>query len=587
MIALTVMTVSLGIAVSWFIVSYDMRREIDELTITDLARDAYVFMNVLDLRTERTEDGRLISFDELTHWSGLLGVRISIIDMAGNVLADSSVPYEELPGLGSHADRIEVKDAVQKGFGQDRRYSETTRIPYLYYAVKAHEKHSGSSIYIIRCSLPLSRFYTLLSRVRWNILAALLISGSAALAVGVYGVRNVTRPIRRLIEALRAARRGEAVVYPLDGPMEIGALSVALKESAEAQSRIMDELQAERNLLETVVQSAPCGLMLVGAGGVVEYANAVLSPLLREDPGRCVGMGVKGVVRAPDLAEAIGRARQGDSGELRLTFRYHGTERFYNCRIFSLGEGGVLVVVDDITERHLMEEARKSFVADAGHELQTPLSAISVSAELLREMPDSTQAERLPYIEEIMRQRERMTLLVDDLLLLSKLESGVPMSPPEPFDLAADVALLVSEARERRNAAHIQWRLDLPVSLMYTGRRSDLRRAVSNLLDNAVKYTRRRYADDSGGEIAVSLKESGPDVILTVSDNGVGVPPGDIARIFGRFERVERDRSRGADKTGGYGLGLAIVKKVVQSHCGSVAVESGSQLTTFTVTLPV
>lgn len=598
LISLVCLALALGLVASWFMVSFDMRRYIDDVTIDDLSRDASVVAAVLDSYGSRTPDEGLIPQGDLLNWSKLLGVRITIIDAQGDVLADSEVPPERLGDLDNHMNRVEVRRAMATGSGSDRRHSDTTKMPYLYYAVKIGGERPEGSAYVIRCSLPIVRYDKLLSRVRTNIFVALLVAGAVTLAVGITGVRRVTRPIRRLTAASKATRRGEPAHYPMGGSLEIEELSRTLKENALVQAKMVDELEGERGLLRTVVRSAPCGLLLVDADGIVRYVNDWFALLLRDTPDAALGMPADGVLRNPELTDLIAQAREGIAGEakgIKLTLRQGGAERFYEARavlaglsegVRAAGKREVLLVLDDVTERQQSEEARKSFVADAGHEFQTPLSSISVAAELLLAMGDSTGEEREPYLREILRQRERMTMLVDDLLLLSKLESGVPTEKAGRFDFSELVAVEAGETRKSARADFIEWEIDLPGSIFVEGRREEIRRAVSNLLDNAVKYTHKRYGDASGGKISVALTPEEGACRLAVADNGVGIPGEDAGRIFGRFERVERDRARGTAKTGGYGLGLAIARTAIESHGGKIAAETKDGLTAFTVVLP-
>jgi signal transduction histidine kinase len=193
----------------------------------------------------------------------------------------------------------------------------------------------------------------------------------------------------------------------------------------------------------------------------------------------------------------------------------------------------------------------------------------------------------MQYIEEIMRQRERMTVLVDNLLLLSKLESGAPSSASRNFDLSDITREQIDESRKNPKASGITWETDIPERLVYYGRPEELGRSISNLLDNAVKYTHRRYRGEQGGNISVKLIEEDGVCVLKVRDNGVGIPCEDAGRIFWRFERIERDRARDGKDTGGYGLGLAIVKTAVESHGGNVTLKSSDGSTEFTVRLPL
>jgi two-component system phosphate regulon sensor histidine kinase PhoR len=586
---LIVLTIAMSAIASGFFVSHDVKREINSLTMDNLRTSVLVIAKLLDPGWADHGTEMPISQRELEGWAYVLGARITIIGTDGTVRADSSVPPDSLAALDNHRDRPEVSDALSGGAGVDMRRSETTREPYIYYALL--DRTEGGDGYVIRCSLPQDRFYGMVSRVRGSIAASLLLAGAAALAVGIVGARRVTRPIRMLIAASRAAKEGKRAIYPAGGAAEIDELSRTLRESARAQSKMMSDLRDERNELETVVQSAPCGLMMLDAGGRISRVNVALAPLLREPPEDAAGRRADGALRSPELIELIASARDGGDGsagkssETGFAFRHNGTELFFKARAVPTATGELLVVLDDETERKRMEMARKSFVADAGHEFQTPLTSISAAAELLASMPDSTHKERAPYIEEIARQRKRMTALVDDLLLLSRLESGVPTCQSEDFDLAELCRELVDDARKNPLASGIEWSVSLPGGrIAFNGRKKEIGRSISNLLDNAVKYTRKRFAG-SGGGITVSLAPEGAECVLHIGDNGIGIPRDKLAGIFGRFERAETDRSRGGESNGGYGLGLAIAKTAIESHGGRIDAKSSGDSTDFFVRL--
>jgi two-component system phosphate regulon sensor histidine kinase PhoR len=579
------LTILFSVMVSWFFVSRDMGREIDDITTENLARSTHVFMKALELY-DGAGGRKFASHDELESWAGLLGIRITIIGADGTVIGDSEVAEDRISDLDNHSDRPEVRAALDSGSGIDRRYSETTKDLYLYYAAKAEDGD-----YIVRGSFQVSRFYMLLSRVRTSIFLSLFLAGLVALGGGIIGVRRITSPLRLLTEASRAARSGERAIYPIGGPSEIEELSRALRDSEQARAEMVDSLRNERNQLETIVQNAPCGLMLLDRDGKIICVNGVFAPLLRERPNDLAGLGAAGELRSPELAGMIASAREDGAGgmrDLEFAFRRRGAEFFYKARAVPAGTGETLVVLDDETQRHMMETARKTFIADAGHEFQTPLASISAAAELLAEMDNSTATERAPYLEEIKRQRERMTKLADDLLLLSRLESGTPLEPSETFDLTELCEELVSDAMKSPMARDIEWDVELASSqkIYFSGRRSEIMRSISNLLDNAAKYTRKRHGAE-GGRISVSLAKSDGHCLISVRDNGTGISADKVSRIFGRFERADNDRSRGGERTGGYGLGLAIAKTAVESHGGSIEAKVTPDGTEFIVTLPL
>ncbi|MDR1515028.1 MAG: hypothetical protein LBS45_04975 [Synergistaceae bacterium] len=584
LIALLSLSVALAAILSWTFASRGMRAEIDEITTRSLSRKVGVIKEMLEIRGWRSGEDDTIPLEDLARWSRLLGTRITIIGGDGTVMADSSVTSRDERILDNHRDRPEISQALSAGYGTNKRYSETTNVPYFYYA-QAFQMNGSKDPVVIRCSLPLAEYHGLLYNVRMNILRAMFLSGTAALIAGIIGVRRVTRPIRKLTEASRANSRTR-LPYPSGGSLEIEELSRALRESTEAQERMMAELEDDRNQLQTVVQSAPCGLMLVSADGKIICANSALAPLLRDAPERLEGADADGALRSPELIDLIARGRAGEFRETNFESRYGAAERSYQARVLPAGQRETLLILNDITERRQIEEARKTFVADAGHELRTPLTSISVAAELLGEMTDSSAEARAPYIEEIMRQRGRMTALVDDLLLLSKLESGVPVSEARRFDLAEMARTCVNEAKKNPKSEQISWNTDIPETFDYSGRPEELRRTIANLLDNSVKYTYRRYAGKGGGSISVGLTVQDGSCLLTVRDNGIGIPREDAGRLFGRFERIERDRARDGG-AGGYGLGLAIVKTAVESHGGQVTLRSEDGLTEFAISLPL
>ena len=578
---LVTMTIVIALTVSWVIVSRDMRAEFDTIVTENLSKFTSAFIKAAAEYELLHPDNPAIPREFIEDWAGILGVRITLIWDDGRVLGDSSVDEDGLEVIENHKNRPEVRDALSSGTGIDSRYSETTGNLYLYYALRS----DGG--YVVRAAYPLSEYYVLLSKVRRDILISLIFAGTFALIAGIVGAGRITRPIRILKEASRAVREGRRAAYPTEGTSEIMELSRAFSESTAAQADMMDKLANERNQLETIVQNAPCGLMLLDVSGTIICANRFFAPLMRNKPEDASGTPADWELRSPELIKIIAEARNGGVSADNFAYHQSGIATFYKARAVPTGTGEMLVVLDDETERKKMETARKAFVADAGHELQTPLAVISASAELLADMENSGASERAPYIKEIMRQRERMTVLVDDLLLLSRLESGTPLSKAERFNISSMCETLLTDAKNSPLAGNISWTADLPPEVYFEGRREELGRAVSNLLDNAVKYVGRRYRDKQGGVISFSMKESSGGVLtLRVEDNGIGIPMNKLNRIFGRFERADEDRARNGEKTGGYGLGLAIAKHAVESHGGRIEVCSSEGSTVFTVTLP-
>ena len=248
-------------------------------------------------------------------------------------------------------------------------------------------------------------------------------------------------------------------------------------------------------------------------------------------------------------------------------------------------ESGILLVLQDQTEEHSLDMARRNFIADASHEFQTPLTSIGVTAEFLMEEEDPKVRDK--YLRSILEQQKRLTELVDDMLLLSRLEAEPPSEEREDLDLSELVGQVVADHRGHPMASKIRLSLSLPEKATCTGRRDDLARAIGNVVGNAVKYVRQRFDDEQGGTISISMVPEEPYWVLTVEDNGVGINQTLGASIFERFNRGDRSRSRSGWGQGGYGLGLAIAKRIIDSHCGKIELVNCQGGATFRISLPM
>jgi two-component system phosphate regulon sensor histidine kinase PhoR len=345
----------------------------------------------------------------------------------------------------------------------------------------------------------------------------------------------------------------------------------------------MEETLKEKTTLRALLESLPVAVLVVDSRGTVAYANQALGTFLREKPEKIEGLSVSGAIKAPELTGLIEKARSGQAGQVSFVLRDR-EERFINAQAVSTPYGTVAVLAD-LTERHRMEEAKSAFVADASHELQTPLTVIRAATELLMDTSLSAD-ERNRFLQRIVEQQERMTALVEDLLLLSRLESGVPVERTENVDLSALAASLLESAKLAPEAEKLEWETSIPAGAEIRGRREELRRAIGNLVDNAVKYTLRRFENGNGGRIRIQLEPKDGGWLFTVQDNGVGIPPAMLDRIFERFQRAEAHRSRNHSEKGGYGLGLSIARRVAESHGGWIRVESPGEGAKFLLWLP-
>ena len=350
----------------------------------------------------------------------------------------------------------------------------------------------------------------------------------------------------------------------------VRALESDLRHSSEALSRQEHTAREEHQVQDLILGSMQEGVLLFDGAGDTAFANAALEQHLG---GRPDGISQ---LYPPALREAV----RGAGTERRVvTVEFERGEPIRWLRATAApagGEGSVLLVVSDVTETKRVEAVRRDFVANASHELKTPAASIQAAAETLVSVAARDPAAVPRFASQLEREALRLSRIVADLLDLSRLESGSELGQPVRLD-----ALVREEAErfeERCRETDLSLEIDAPAPASVSGSARDLSLLVRNLVDNAIRYTR------PGGRITVTVVPGGAVAELRVADDGLGIPTRDLPRVFERFYRVDRARSR---ETGGTGLGLAIVKHVAENHGGNVEVTSElGRGSTFTVRLP-
>ncbi|MBI4260450.1 MAG: HAMP domain-containing protein [Actinobacteria bacterium] len=354
------------------------------------------------------------------------------------------------------------------------------------------------------------------------------------------------------------------------GAEELVALADTLNRMADRLSEQIRSAREERETRDLILSSMTEGVLLAGGDGSVTFANPPMERHLGGHPGH------EADIYPLEIRDAVATARE----ELRpapVEAHLDRPDRWLRGSAVPVGtDGSVLLVLRDVTEAHRVDEIRRDFVANASHELKTPAAAIQAAAETIRTAVSEDPAVARRFAGQLESEAVRLSRIVADLLDLSRLETGSELGD------AIDLPRLVREetARFEGRAAELGLRLlvttDRPVDVRGSAR--DLGLLVRNLIDNAVRYTR------PGGEIEVSVGREDARAVIRVRDTGIGIPTRDLHRVFERFYRVDRARSR---ETGGTGLGLSIVKHVAENHGGSVDVRSQLGVgSTFEVRLP-
>lgn len=493
------------------------------------------------------------------------GVRVAIISPDGRVLASAPPAPDDIE---NQASLPEVADAVAKGSGRAIRHSDVTGRDTVYCAVR--NATASGTFMILRFALPVGAVDEVLGSFRQKLWGAsffiLLVAGGVALLFS----RSFTDRVERLKEFSRRVAEGDFRPLLRDGTGDaLEALGIALNRTASRLDRTIHTLTEERNLSSAILGSMVEGVAVVNGAERLVFANQGFAEILGLDVPPIAGSPLLEVVRQTELIEAV---RQVLGGETRVqaeivtgTLRQH----FFATTVAAVRAGdtsGAVVVLHDITELRKLERVRRDFVANVSHELRTPLTAIQGFAETLLAGAIDDPQNRTRFLEIILEHSRRLARLTEDLLMLSKMDAERLELEIRSLSVEQLMESCLETSQHRAVEKNLQVLLEPPPNLPeVAGDRRRLAEVLQNLLDNAIQYTPAR------GKITLSAEVKGNEVIVTVSDTGIGIPRADQPRIFERFYRVDVARSREA---GGTGLGLSIAKHLVEVHGGRLWVES-------------
>ena len=510
-----------------------------------------------------------------------IGTRLTVVGTDGRVVADS----EENPSaMDNHANRPEILAARSHGYGEAKRFSDTLGMAMMYLALPVETR--GQLRGYARVSLPLSAADAQVRHFRGIAAAGAAASALVGLFLGFFVARRVARPLTTMTAVAESMACGD-YERRLPGARkdEIGKLAQALNRMAESCRDRMRTTEADRARLLAILAGMVEGVVAVDRDERVLHMNAAAGRILRASPADSLGKRLWEVTRLHEMCETLTDTlrRAGEvKGQLKLAARPR--DQVIEMRAAPLAGGadepaGAVIVLNDVSEMDRLETVRRDFVANVSHELKTPVAAIRGLVETIIDDRRMDPAHRERFLLKIRDQSVRLSSVVADLLTLSRLESQGGALERKPIDLRdpvrAAAAALLPTADERGVAVetHVP---DGPVTV--AGDKEALCQVTSNLLDNALKYTAR------GGRVWVRLRSEGHAALIEVQDTGIGIEPKDQERIFERFYRVDKGRSR---ELGGTGLGLSIVKHIARLHGGEVSVESVPGVgSTFRVVIP-
>ena len=510
------------------------------------------------------------------------GCRVTFIAPDGIVLGESALDNAGRVGMQNHSNRPEVMAAMRGQAGHATHLSQTLGQTFLYAAFPVTEK--GNLTGIVRVSVSLSDVQAKIDRInrRIVVVAAGVVLGAIALALGLARslsgpVAEMSRVAERLIEGRYETR---VTSFP---PDEHGGLGRTLNALAERVQTKVQELVREKARLSTILETMTEAVAAVDGQGRVIVVNPSLCRLFGIDPESARGRKFLEVLRHNELNALLQNALSDQRERTAEVRTFSPDERHFEALVAPLHEegvfAGVLLVLHDISRIRRLEQVRRDFVANVSHELRTPLALIKGFAETLRMGGMDDKKNRKEFLEKIERHADRMTSLVADLLDLTAIESGQRALQSEPVNLSELLRELIDSLKPMafRKEIDLVGTFDGPAPLV-PGDRFQLRQVFVNLIENALKFTPER------GTVTIGIDLQNRFATVLVKDTGIGIPAPDLPRIFERFYRVDKARSR---ELGGTGLGLSIVKHIVEAHGGTVSVESApGNGSAFAVSLP-
>ena len=546
--------------------------------------------NYMDnLRTQLTDQARLVGdasepyFDsgetgDLDALAKRLGeeidARVTIVDSEGTVLGDSQ---EDPAEMENHSDRPEVIEALAGGTGSDVRRSETLYRDMIY--VAAAIAPDGDTVGVARVSLPLTRINAAMGHINAVIAVVAMIAAALGILLAFQITRITVDPIRRLTRISQDMAEGnlsqEITVPSRD---EVGDLARAFNRMAAKLKEAMALVTAERDRMAIVLESMSDAIFVVDGEGRVTMTNKSAEKVLQVPRDKSSGRHFIEVVRDHEIDALLQqclktRTQQTGVIELRSKRQLLGV-----IATPFQEDSGCLLLIQDLTELRRLETVRRDFIANLSHELRTPIASIKALGETLHDGAVEQPSVARDFLEKINLEVDRLAQMVQEMGELSRIESGEAPLQKTPVNVAEVVDRAAGRLKAQADRAGLRLETQVATDLpLVPADEARIEQVLVNLIHNAIKFT------PSGGRITVSAKADGGNLVVAVSDTGVGISEDDLPRVFERFYKADRARAGG-----GTGLGLAIARHVVEAHGGRIRVESvEGRGATFSFALPL
>lgn len=566
-------------AIGWY-ASSAMQKFYYAQVSDDLKESTYILEDQI-LASYKTKDTPKL--DKLCKSLGTAGDRrITVINTSGKVLADS---HEDPTQMDNHSNRPEIITAMNKQVGSKVRFSNTLEQNMMYVAIPLTEQ--TEVVAVLRVAKSVSAINMQLDKIGNKLFIGGIIVAVVAALLSLIVSSKITKPLKELRNGAILFANGDLThKLPLGNCQEIDSVSQAMNQMAGDIDERIRTISRQRKEHKAVLSSMSEAVLAVDSEQKLITLNSSAAEMIGVEIPQAKGRALQEVVRNPALQNfVINSLASNEPVEENITFHEDDNEHFLQARSNALQDEdgqkiGILVVLNDITRIRRLEKVRSDFVANVSHELKTPITSIKGFVETLLEGAVKNPDEAQRFLDIIAKQTDRLDAIIDDLLALSRIEQHTEKTQIELED--SNIKEMLNDAIElcknKAQAKHIEVKLTCAQEIKAQINTPLLEQAVVNLLDNAIKYS------SNNSKIEIEALKNENNISITVTDFGCGIDKNSLPRLFERFFRVDKARSR---KLGGTGLGLAIVKHIVQAHNGSVDVNSSpGKGSKFTINLP-
>ena len=552
-------------------------RERQSDTLIEQARLMGTFLSEEMVENEPTSD----ILAQMEAVSVQLDERITLIQQDGTVLYDSE---KNAGNLENHAQREEIKAVINgNAYGIGSRVSNSTGIEEYYVAVPLFDE-SGEVSNILRLSQPVETITQLYTEINQSLVLFIIVALLVASIITYFTTKRIIRPIEEVMDVTKElSEKHYTVRYSGQGFGEIFKLGATVNELAESLENQMLEIRQNDERLYELINHLVIGVMLLDNQRNIQMVNPAMNRILGEDTSKLLGKTYVEAIKSYGLSHIIERAYRRKKAQNNEIYFYYPEDRIVDANIVPIsgknpGELNVIVLLYDITEIRRLEKVRTDFVANASHELRTPVTALKGFAETLLDGAKEDKEVLDQFLEIMLKESIRLDSIVNDILELSRVEQKQVPVNAEDVKIREAVESTFKLVKQKAESKHMELSILEEDEMVIETDLSRLKQVLANLINNAIVYTQEK------GKVVVKIYKEEEYAVIEVSDNGIGIPEDEQDRIFERFYRVDKARSR---NSGGTGLGLSIVKYLVENLNGSITVESKFGLgTTFTVKLP-